>query len=100
MVLDIFSIPAMSADPVWLLSSSKQVLKHTPNQLTRHAREALERLKSSVKEGILLSHFYRFYAFPEDDSLADYRLEKDIWYCRFLGPITKYRIRPFSPFKS
>jgi len=44
MALDIFSIPAMSADPVWLFSSSKTVLKHTPNQLKSHTREVLEPL--------------------------------------------------------
>ena len=78
MALDIFSIPAMSADPERLFSSSKLVLKDTRNRLkSDDALEALERLKLWAKEGILLSNFYRFNTFPEDDSLADYDLERD-----------------------
>ena len=79
MALDIFSIPAMSADPERLFSSSKQVLKDTRNRLKSDALEALECLKSWAKEGILLSNFYRFNTFPEDDSLADYGAERDCW---------------------
>jgi len=78
MALDIFSIPAMSADPERLFSSSKQVLKDTRNWLKSDALEALECLKSWAKEGILLSNVYRFNTFPEDNFLADYGLEKDL----------------------
>jgi len=67
MALDIFSIPAMSADPERLFSSSKHVLRDTRNRLKCDALEALECLKSWAKEGILLSNFYRFNTFPEPD---------------------------------
>jgi len=77
MALDIFSIPAMSADPERLISSSQQVVKDTRNRLKNDALEALECLKSWAKEGILLSNFYRFNTFLEDDSLADYGAERD-----------------------
>jgi len=78
MAVDIFSIPAMSADPVRLFSSFKQVLKDTRNRLKSEALEALECLKSWAKEGILLSNVYRFNPFPEDNFLTDYGLEKDL----------------------
>ena len=78
MALDIFSIPAMSADPERLFSSSKQVLKDTRNRLKSDALEALEYLKSWAKEGILLSNVYRFNTFPEDDCVVENGLEKDL----------------------
>jgi len=90
MALDIFSIPAMSADPEWLFSSSKQVLKDTCNRLKSDALEALECLKSWAKEGILLSNFYRFNTFPEDNFLADYGAERDSWELQCLCPVMKY----------
>ena len=77
MALDIFSIPAMSADPERLFSSSKQGLKDTRNWLKSNTLEALQCLKSWAKEGILLSNFYRFNTFPEDDSLANYSAKRD-----------------------
>ena len=72
MALNIFYIPAMSADPERLFSSSKHVLWDSWNRLKCDALEALECLKSWAKEGILLSNFYRFNTFPEsDDIVAD-----------------------------
>jgi len=69
MALDIFSIPAMSADPERLFSSFKHVLPDTRNRLKCDALEALECLKSWAKEGVLLSNFYRFNIFLEPDFL-------------------------------
>jgi len=71
MALDIFSIPAMSADPEWLFSSSKHVLRDTRNRLKCEALEALKCLKSWAKEGVLLSNFYRFNTFPEPDYIVE-----------------------------
>jgi len=71
MALDLFSIPAMSADPERLFSSSKHVLRDTRNRLKCESLEALECLKSWAKEGILLSNFYRFNTFSEPDCVVE-----------------------------
>jgi len=71
MALNIFSIPAMSADPERLFSSSKHILRDTGNRLKCEALEALECLKSWAKEGVLLSNFYRFNTFPEPDYIVE-----------------------------
>jgi len=71
MALNIFSIPAMSADSERLFSSSKHILRDTGNRLKCEALEALECLKSWAKEGVLLSNFYRFNTFPEPDYIVE-----------------------------